>query len=105
MATKLLRAQIDSARALAAETILKNLGLKPADAINMLYAQIVSHRGLPFAVHETGYAYAASEYGLTEPEVDVAEERIGRSVKRARKSGSVHSVPSDFDQFRKQIET
>ena len=50
MATVMLRARVDRRRAKATEKILSRLGLKPEDAVNMLYAQIEANRGLPFAV-------------------------------------------------------
>lgn len=50
MATILLRARVERRRAKAAEKILARLGLKPSDAVNMLYAQIEENQGLPFPV-------------------------------------------------------
>ena len=73
MATTLLRARVDRGQAAAAKKILAGLGLKPGDAVGMLLAQVVAHRGLPFPVQEEGYAYARSEYGLTPREVRVLE--------------------------------
>jgi len=97
MATTLLRARVDRRQAAAAKKILAGLGLKPGDAVGMLLAQVVAHRGLPFPVQEEGYAYARAEYGLTPREVDAAESRIVQSMDKARKSGSVRRVNSADD--------
>ena len=51
MATTLLRLRVESARARQAKTVLAALGLKPADAVNMLFSQVVARQGLPFPVY------------------------------------------------------
>ncbi|MFZ5495522.1 MAG: type II toxin-antitoxin system RelB/DinJ family antitoxin [Verrucomicrobiota bacterium] len=89
MATTLLRARVDTRHAAAARKILAGLGLDTTAAVNMLFAQVVAQRGLPFAVQENGYAYAASEYGLTPAEMDAAERRILRRTGRERKAGTI----------------
>jgi addiction module RelB/DinJ family antitoxin len=48
----ILRARVDSKRKRRAESVLRKLGVTPAQAINMLYAQIVLRKGLPFMVTE-----------------------------------------------------
>jgi addiction module RelB/DinJ family antitoxin len=48
----ILRARVDSARKRRAESVLRKLGVTPAQAINMLYAQIELRKGLPFMVTE-----------------------------------------------------
>ena len=48
----ILRARVDSKRKKRAESVLRKLGVSPAQAINMLYAQIDLHNGLPFMVTE-----------------------------------------------------
>jgi addiction module RelB/DinJ family antitoxin len=53
MATTLFRARVNTGRAKAAQKILDRLGLSPADAVNMLFAQIVSRRGRPFDVYSS----------------------------------------------------
>ncbi len=97
MATTLLRARVDTRHAAAAKKILAGLGLDTTAAINMLFAQVVAQRGLPFAVQENGYAYAAGEYGLTPAEMDAAEKRIRRSVARERRAGTVRPVRTADD--------
>jgi addiction module RelB/DinJ family antitoxin len=46
----IIRVRIDSEHQQKAEAILKDLGVTPGQAIGMMYAQIVQHRGLPFIV-------------------------------------------------------
>jgi addiction module RelB/DinJ family antitoxin len=48
----ILRARVDSTRKRRAEKVLRKLGVTPAQAINMLYAQVEIQRGLPFLVSE-----------------------------------------------------
>lgn len=87
MSTTLLRVRVNSAHARRAKQVLDNLGLRPADAVGALFAQIAARRGLPFAVEEQGYGYAESEYGLTPAEVDRAEAAMRREVERERRRG------------------
>ncbi len=49
-ATTRFLTQVPAQRLRRAEKILKKLGLTPADAVNLLLAQIEIRRGLPFAV-------------------------------------------------------
>ena len=49
-ATTKFLAQVPVQRLRRAEKILQKLGLTPADAVNMLLAQIEIRRGLPFEV-------------------------------------------------------
>ena len=51
MPSTLIRARVEKKRAADATRILARIGLKPADAVNMLFAQIVADRGLPLRVH------------------------------------------------------
>jgi len=48
--TAILRTRIDPRRKTAAEAVLRKLGVTPTQAINMLYAQIVRRRAIPFPV-------------------------------------------------------
>lgn len=50
-ATTKLSTQVPVKRLRRAEKILDKLGLTPADAVNMLLAQIEMRRGLPFEVN------------------------------------------------------
>ena len=101
MAATLIRIRIDAGRAAAAKKILAGLGLDATSAVNMLFAQIVARRGLPFAVQEDGYAYAQSEYGVTPAELDAAAKRIRRTVARERKAGTFMELPDDWRDLRK----
>ncbi len=97
MATTLLRTRVDARRAAAAKKILHGLGLDATTAVNMLFAQVIARRGLPFAVQEDGDAYAQSEYGLTPAEMDAAAKRIRQSIARERKAGTIRPVKSADD--------
>ncbi len=103
MATTILRTRVDTRRAAAAKKILAGLGLDATAAVNMLFAQVIAERGLPFAVRENGYAYAQSEYGLTPAEMDAADKRIRRSIERERKAGTLLPVPATWQELRKQL--
>ncbi len=46
--TAMIRARTTPQLKKEAEAILKKLGLKPTDAINVFYTQIVINKGLPF---------------------------------------------------------
>lgn len=52
MATKtgFINARIDPAVKERAEQIMKNLGVKPTQVINMLYHQILLRKGIPFDI-------------------------------------------------------
>lgn len=50
MSTTLLRTRIDTRRIHEASEILEAIGLTPGDAVNMFFAQVVQHRGIPFPV-------------------------------------------------------
>lgn len=97
MATTLLRTRVDARRAAAAKKILDGLGLDATTAVNMLFAQVIARRGLPFAVQEEGDTYGQSEYGLTPAEMAAAEKRIRRSIARERKAGTIRPVKSADD--------
>jgi addiction module RelB/DinJ family antitoxin len=101
MATTLLRTRVDANRVREARKILAGLGLKPGDAVNLLFAQIVNRRGLPFAVQEEGYVYAQGEYGLSPDELDRASERIKRETAKARRNNEIKPVPADWRDLRK----
>lgn len=97
MATTLLRARVEARRARSAKAILKDIGLKPSDVINMLFAQIVNTRGVPFGVQQDGYAYAQQEYGLTRKEIDRAGKSIRRDLARQRAKGLLTKIKSPDD--------
>ena len=100
MATTLLRTRVDARRAAAAKKILDGLGLDATTAVNMMFAQIIARRGLPFAVQEDGDAYAQSEYGLTPAEMDAAAKRIRQSIARERKAGTIKKFKGDWRELK-----
>lgn len=103
MSTTLLRTRVDTRRAAQAKKILAGLGLDATAAVNMLFAQVIARRGLPFAVQEEGYAYAQSEYGLTPAEVDAAERRIHLSIERERKAGTLAEFKGDWRALKRAL--
>ena len=66
----------------------------------MLFAQVIAQRGLPFAVQEDGYAYAANEYGLAPGELDAAARRIRRRIERERKAGTLTEFKGDWRELK-----
>ena len=46
----LVRARVPAKRLRNAEKILARLGMKPGDAVNLLFSQVELRRGLPFTV-------------------------------------------------------
>ena len=50
MSTKLLRVRVDAVRAKKAVAILAAVGLKPTEAVNIFFARVVAHGGIPFPV-------------------------------------------------------
>ena len=50
MKTAVIHARIELQTKTEAETVLRQLGLTPTEAIRIFYAQILSRGGLPFAV-------------------------------------------------------
>lgn len=92
MSTTILRVRVNTEHANRARKVLGNLGLRPADAVGALFAQIAARRGFPFAIEEQGYGYAASEYGLTPAEIDAAAARIDREIAAARRAGTIRRL-------------
>jgi addiction module RelB/DinJ family antitoxin len=95
--TTVIRARVERQRAQRVNEILGALGLKPGDAVNLFFAQIEAHQGLPFAVRLDGYDYARSEYGLTREETDRLSRRMKTSVARARRTGALREVKTAED--------
>jgi DNA-damage-inducible protein J len=48
--TETIRARVDPELKREAESVLKAIGLSPADAIRLFYRQVTLRRGLPFSV-------------------------------------------------------
>lgn len=49
--TAMIRARMEPELKNEAESILKNLGLNPTDAITMFYTQITLKKGIPFSIN------------------------------------------------------
>ena len=86
MPTTLFRARVDSAHKSAAVPILQRLGLSPADAVNMLFAQIAERRALPFAV---ALADPATEYGVTPAEMTEILASLDEETEKAKADGTI----------------
>ena len=95
--TTVLKTRVDRANAIAARRVLAQLGLKPSDAINVLFAQIASRKALPFALATADSAYAREEYGLDEAAVAVVGSRLRKELVRERKAGTIRGVSSIAD--------
>ena len=48
--TAMIRARTESWKKKKAESILKKLGMKPTDAINIFYSQIIIKEAIPFSI-------------------------------------------------------
>jgi addiction module RelB/DinJ family antitoxin len=59
--TAVLRTKVPARRLQRAERILRKLGLTPADAVNMLLAQIEIRQGLPFEVNTQPQPFLSAE--------------------------------------------
>lgn len=88
---------MDRSNAVAARRVLAQLGLKPSDAINVLFAQIASRKALPFALATADSAYAREEYGLDEAGVAAVGSRMRKELVRERKAGTIRAVSSIAD--------
>ncbi|HZZ56483.1 MAG TPA: type II toxin-antitoxin system RelB/DinJ family antitoxin [Opitutaceae bacterium] len=95
--TTVLKARVDRSNAAAARRVLAQLGLKPSDAINVLFAQIASRKALPFALATADSAYAQEEYGLSDAEVVAVGARLRKELAKERKAGTVRGVSSIAD--------
>lgn len=95
--TTVLKARVDRANAVAARRVLAQLGLKPSDAINVLFAQIASRKALPFALATADSAYAQEQYGLDDEAVAEVGARLRKELAKERKAGAVRGVSSIAD--------
>jgi len=95
--TIVLKSRVDRSHAIAARRVLAQLGLKPSDAINVLFAQIASRKALPFALATSDSSYAWEEYGLDDAEVVAVGSRLRKELARERKTGTVRPVSTVAD--------
>ena len=97
MATIVLKSRVDRVNAAAARRVLAEIGLKPSDAINVLFAQIASRKALPFSLATADSSYALEEYGLDEDAIAKAGLKINRLIARERRAGTIRKVTSIAD--------
>ena len=95
--TTLVRARVKSERVKKVTRILDRMGLKPADVVNMVFAQIEQRRALPFDVADAGDDYAFQEYGVTKAEMEQFEKRVKKDIARERKAGTLRVIKSADD--------
>ena len=93
-ATTLVRARVKTQRVKKVVRILERMGLKPADVVNMVFAQIEQRRALPFDVADAGDDYAFQEYGVTKAEMERFEKRLAKDIARERKAGTLRELKS-----------
>ena len=92
--TTIVRARVKTRRVRKVTRILDRMGLKPADVVNMVFAQIEQRRALPFDVADAGDDYAFQEYGMTKGEMDRCERRLEKDLARERKAGTIRELKS-----------
>jgi addiction module RelB/DinJ family antitoxin len=97
MSTIVLKSRVDRFNATAARRVLARLGLKPSDAVNVLFAQIASRKALPFAIATSDSSYAKEEYGLNKKAVAATSARISRQISRERRAGTIRGASSIAD--------
>ncbi len=95
--TTLVRARVNSGRVKKVTRILERMGLKPADVVNMVFAQIEQRRALPFDVADAGDDYAFQEYGVTKAEMEQFEKRFAKHIAAERKAGTIRVIKSADD--------
>lgn len=84
--TEPLKARIDRRLKAEAEAVLSELGLTPATAVSMFYAQIVKLRGLPF---RPSAFPALEDYGATLADAEAAEADALAELANDRRAGRV----------------
>lgn len=97
VATTLVRARVKTKRVKKVVRILDRMGLKPADVVNMVFAQIEQRRALPFDVADAGDDYAFQEYGASKAEMERFEKRLAKHLARERRAGTIRVIRSADD--------
>ncbi|MBM3852979.1 MAG: hypothetical protein FJ399_07460 [Verrucomicrobia bacterium] len=97
VATTLVRARVKTKRVKKVVRILDRMGLKPADVVNMVFAQIEQRRALPFDVADAGDDYAFQEYGASKAEMDQFGKRLAKHLARERRAGTIRAIRSADD--------
>jgi DNA-damage-inducible protein J len=88
--TATVRARIEPELKQHAESILENLGVKPSEAINLLYHQIKQTGTLPFAMNDNK---AIAELGEDMQRLEAC--RAGDAVEHASVDAWLKSIGSD----------
>jgi addiction module RelB/DinJ family antitoxin len=97
MATIQLRTRVDRELKRKSDALLKKLGMDAGVFVSMSLAQLVNHRGLPFAVTEPDDEYFATEYGLSKSDKARAGLRMQRESARLRRAGKLREIKSLAD--------
>ena len=82
--TEQVRYRIDRNLIREAETVCKDLGMSPAQAVSMFFAQLVKVRGLPFRPSSFP---ALDEYGVSLAEAEAAVDKARRELNADAKAG------------------
>ena len=90
--TETIRARVEPEIKRRAESVLRELGLSPTEAIRMFYRQVILRRGLPFAVEipnaETQAAMREAIAGENLSELcDLDLLKRARLIRRLRTTG------------------
>ena len=90
--TETIRARVEPEIKRRAESVLRELGLSPTEAIRMFYRQVILRRGLPFAVEipnaETQAAVREAIAGENLSELsDLDLLKRARLIRRLRTTG------------------
>jgi antitoxin component of RelBE/YafQ-DinJ toxin-antitoxin module len=97
MATVQIRTRIDRNLKKKSDAVLKSIGLDTGSYVSMALSQLVSRRGLPFAVMEPDSAYFVNEYGLKPAEAVRAGGIMKSESARARRTGKLREITSADD--------
>lgn len=89
-------ARIDTELKDNAESILAQLGISPSSALQMLYSQIVIHRGLPFDVC-LPQSYPTAIGGMTRKQLD-SELQKGVDSLNNNKGYTAEEIDEEFAQ-------
>jgi addiction module RelB/DinJ family antitoxin len=84
--TEQVRYRIDKGLVKEVERICRDMGITPAQAVSMFFAQIVKLGGLPF--RPAAYP-ALEEYGVTLEEAEAALAKISRELDKEFEAGQM----------------
>jgi addiction module RelB/DinJ family antitoxin len=84
--TEQIRLRIDRGLAKEASALCGRLGITPAAAVSLFFAQMVKLGGLPFRLVDYP---DLDEYGVTLPQAGSAEDAALAEIKKVRKAGQL----------------